>query len=68
MMPPIKSQQFFLSHPAFGEKEVTRQEYIQAERAAGFYPRSGDRDALATGGFSTHGGISGRVKTEYDFS
>lgn len=53
-------KQFFLSHPAFGEKEVTRQEFIAAERAAGFYSRTGSD--LATGGFSSHGGVSGSVK------
>lgn len=63
----IKSQSFFLSHRAFGEKEVTCEEYIRAERDAGFFPKSGDRDALATGGFSC-GDMSGRVQTEYDFS
>lgn len=68
MMPPIKSQRFFLRHASFGEKEVTRQEYIDAERNAGFYPRNGDRNSLATGGFNVLGGVGGRVDTEYDYS
>lgn len=68
MLPTIKSQRFYLSYPALGEKEVTRQEYIAAERNAGFYPRNGDKESLATGGFGTLNGISGRVKTEYEFS
>lgn len=54
------SQRFFLSHPAFGEKEVTKEEFIAAERAAGFFPKSGS--GVATGGFGS-GDIRGRVET-----
>lgn len=54
------SQRFFLSHPAFGEKEVTKEEFIAAERAAGFFPKSGS--GVATGGFGS-GDILGRVET-----
>lgn len=54
------TQRYFLSHPAFGEKEVTQAEFIRAERAAGFYPKSGS--GVATGGFG-YGDISGRVET-----
>lgn len=53
-------QKFFLSHPVFGEKEVTRKEFIAAERAAGFYSTTGSD--VATGGFSSLGGLSGSVR------
>jgi hypothetical protein len=56
------TQRYFLSHPAFGEKEVTQSEFIRAERDAGFYPKSGS--GVATGGFGFgSGGVSGRVET-----
>ena len=53
------TQRYFLSHLAFGEKEVTQAEFIRAERAAGFYPKSGS--GVATGGFS-YGDICGRTE------
>ena len=40
-------------------QEVTKEEFIQAERAAGFNPKYGD--GLATGGFSGNG-VSGSIK------
>jgi hypothetical protein len=53
---------------AFGlKREVTREEWIQAERAAGFRSKGGD-NTEATGGFSS-GCVSGSieyVKTESD--
>ncbi len=42
-------------------KEVTKEEFINAERAAGFRPKSGD--GVATGGFGGNG-VSGRVEGE----
>ena len=39
--------------------EVTEEEFIKAERSAGFRPKYGD--GVATGGFS-NGSISGRVE------
>ena len=54
------THRYFLSHRAFGEKEVTQAEFIRAERAAGFYPKAGS--GVATGGFGC-GDISGRVET-----
>ena len=39
-------------------QEATREQYIKAERAAGFYPKVGD--GIATGSFSG-GGIEGRT-------
>lgn len=63
------SEKYILSHPAFGDREVSRSEYIAAERAAGFRPKSGNDDDLATGSFSG-GGIEGRVEhvTDEDLS
>ncbi|MEK7600581.1 MAG: hypothetical protein AAB463_01300 [Patescibacteria group bacterium] len=43
--------------------EVTRERFIQAERNAGFYPKSGSGDVLATGGFSS-GDILGSITYE----
>ena len=45
------------------EEEVTLDQWIQAEQAAGFFPKSGN--GPATGGFSS-GSISGRIKTFID--
>ena len=64
-------EKYFLSATIGGEKierEVTREEFCKAERAAGFRPKlwSGDPAYMttpATGGFSNGNGISGR--TEY---
>lgn len=52
---------YFISHEILGEKEVTKEEFIKAERQAGFYPKSGKSDDCATGGFSC-GSLSGSVK------
>ena len=40
-------------------QEVSKEKFIQAERAAGFRPKSGD--GCATGGFSG-GGVSGSMR------
>ena len=45
---------YFLEHPVFGSKQVTKEEWITAERAAGFHPKYGG-DGPATGGFSGNG-------------
>lgn len=42
-------------------REVTKKEFVQAERAAGFHNTMGLPDELATGGFSG-GGVRGRVE------
>ena len=47
---------------AGSEVEVTREEWLTAERRAGFWPTHGG-DGPATGGFSG-GGVHGRI--EYD--
>lgn len=44
------------------EREVTKREWVSAERRAGFVNTMGHPDEPGTGGFSTsrHGGLSGR--------
>lgn len=53
---------YFLEHPIFGKKQVTKEEWIQAERSAGFRPKYGG-DGPATGGFSGNG-ISGSMRLQ----
>jgi hypothetical protein len=57
----MSQARYYLSHSLFGEREVTREQFIAAERAAGFYPKFGQPDDLATGGFSS-GDISGSIR------
>ena len=52
-------KKYFIKCDGFGEKEVTKDEYIKFERQAGFRPKFGY--GVATGGFSS-GAISGRVE------
>lgn len=52
---------YFLEHPVYGVKQVTKEEWISAERSAGFYPKGGG-DGPATGGFSSYGGIRGFIR------
>lgn len=56
---------YFLKHGALGEREVSREEFIRAERMVGFWPKSNDPNALATAGFSGSG-ISGRIEYQKD--
>lgn len=51
--------QYYLSSDTHAEKQVTEQEFIQAERNAGFRSKGGP-DHVATGGF-TGRGMHGRV-------
>ena len=49
------------------EREVSKEEFCRAERAAGFRPKISSDDprymtTCATGGFSSSGGISGYVR------
>lgn len=55
-------ERYFLSisHVEGSEVEVTRQQWIQAERGAGFWPKDGG-NGLATGGFYG-AGIHGRIE------
>lgn len=56
---PRLNQKYYLSSEVHPEREVTEQEFIRAEQAAGFHSKFG-RDHVATGGFS-RGDVSGRV-------
>jgi hypothetical protein len=53
---------YFLSHDILGEAEVSKQDYIKAERAAGFYPKSGSLDDCATSAFGGIG-LCGHTRT-----
>ena len=55
-MGTLDSYEYFIEHSVFGVKKVTLSEWIDAERSAGFYPKSGE--GPATGGFRG-GGIKG---------
>jgi hypothetical protein len=64
----MEMTKYYLSHAQLGEKEVTKEEFIAAERAAGFRPKlsSNHPDYMkvcATGGFGI-GGISGRIEND----
>lgn len=52
---------YFLTHPVFGTKEVTKTQYIAEEQRLGFFPKSGRPDECATGGFSS-GDFKGSVE------
>lgn len=53
---------YFLGEPE-DEREVTEEEFVRAERQAGFYNTLGHPEKPATAGFSTtaQGGMRGRV-------
>jgi len=55
-------ERYFLSFDGVegSEKEVTKEQFMKAERAAGFHSKFGDNH-VATGGFGA-GGIRGRVE------
>lgn len=62
----LGTPKYYLSHSALGEKEVTKQEFIKAERAAGFRPKLPSThpnymETCATGGFSS-GDMRGRIE------
>lgn len=57
----MSDARYYLSHTLFGAREVSRSQFIDAERKAGFHPKSGRPDDLATAGFS-RGDISGSIR------
>ena len=57
---------YYLEHPIFGKKEVTEEEWLQAERAAGFHSKNGE--GPATGGFRGHEGVSGSLRLKEDLT
>ena len=56
----MKIKKYFLEFMGM-KKEVTREEWIKAERAAGFKSKFGD-DSEATGGFSSSSGVKGSIE------
>lgn len=58
----IPVAKYFLCGKDNVEKEVSKEEFISAERATGFYPEKGDD--LATMGFTGPTGITGSIKYE----
>jgi hypothetical protein len=73
-MGEILMNKYFLKVTLAGEeieREVTKEEYCKAERAAGFRPKMATDDpgymtTPATAGFSSSNGISGRIKYNID--
>lgn len=51
---------YFLSHECLGEMQVSKEQFIKAEKAAGFHSKLGP-DHCATGGFGG-AGLQGRVE------
>lgn len=58
---------YFLKLLGLDSVEVTKQEFIRAERSAGFTNKNGEQNEIATGGFG-NGTISGRVEYVVDDS
>lgn len=65
MFPEDRNTRYFLG-PKGSERQVTMEEYVAAERAAGFYNTLGHPEKPATGAFSTtaRGGMEGRQEYE----
>lgn len=55
---------YFVTERSADEREVTKEEWVSAERQAGFYNTMGHPEEPGTGGFSTtqHGGLKGRIE------
>lgn len=54
------SDLYFLRYNGEEEHEVTKEEFVRAERAAGFHNTLGQPDEPATAGFGS-GGVHGHV-------
>jgi len=53
-------ERYWLQKDGSPWREVTREEFVSAEKDAGFYPKSGC-GSVATNGFSSSSGIAGKV-------
>lgn len=62
----LSRDRYFLGLGLGYVQEVNREQFITAERMAGFYPKGGGSDTLATGGFSGRG-VRGSIRTEWSF-
>jgi len=54
------SDKYFLEYAGEDEREVTKEEFVRAERAAGFRNKLGQPDEPATAGFGADG-VHGHV-------
>ncbi len=61
----VGKQRYYLRLLDLAEQEVDRRHFIAAERAAGFQPKSGDPNDLATSGFND-GCVSGSIRPYLD--
>lgn len=62
----VKHRYFIKYGLSSREQEVTKAEFVDAERAAGFVSTTGTPNEPATGGFIGSDGTRGRIKTEID--
>lgn len=64
-----KSTYYLNTGPNGRYQEVTMEEFVRAERAAGFHPKDGmPIGKPATGGFGVSGGVCGKVIYKLDMS
>lgn len=63
----LSRDRYFLGLDLGYVQEVNREQFITAERMAGFYPKGGGSNTLATGGFFGHG-VRGSIRTEWSFN
>lgn len=58
----MKEPRYYLSHKLLGEVQVTKEQFIEAEKAAGFHSKTGP-GTCATGGFGIGGNaLAGHVR------
>lgn len=60
----VKHRYFLSVAPGVPEQEVTKEQFLTAERDSGFRGRIPGEPA--TGGFTAANGMRGRIKTEID--
>ena len=58
------SDRYFLKTDWTNWKEVTKEQWVRAERSAGFHNTMGQPDEPGTGGFSAYG-VCGKLLYEY---
>ena len=66
---PPHIDKYFLRYEDEEEKEVTLQEWVSAERGAGFRPKGRDDGQPATAGFTSSGwgrSVRGRIQRTYE--
>jgi hypothetical protein len=60
----VKHRYFLSIAPGVPEKEVTKEQFVDAERGSGFHGKIPGEPA--TGGFHAANGMRGRIKTEIE--